>query len=105
MRAKEVIKLSRLKIFAIICFIILGFFWFLTVAATPIATEAGQLILGPVFTWIAVATLFMGALTILSLILLLLLVRRADAVNERMDSLETSLKKLTASQAVPKPPE
>lgn len=90
----------------------LGFLWFLTLASVPIIVSnpnPGIIdltpVLSPILLWIDAATVFLAALTILSLTFLLLLVRKDDALNERMDSVETSLKKLTASQGLPKPPE
>jgi len=76
------IKLSILRIFAILSLIGLVIFWFLTLLAIPMSSEPYAVFTGqyPLFLWIVFMSLFTGASAILSLIIIIQLAKKIEAL-------------------------
>ena len=74
--------MSLLKIFAILSLIGLVIFWFFSLLAIPMSAEQYTVITGqyPLFLWIVFMSLFTGASAILSLITIIKLAGRTDAL-------------------------
>jgi len=87
--------LSLLRIFAILSLIGLVIFWFFTLLATPMSAEPYGVFTGqyPLFLWIVFMSLFTGASAILSLIIIIQLAGRIDALE------------VLKSQSIAPPPE
>jgi len=86
MKSKGGVGLSLLKIFAILSLIGLVIFWFFTFLAIPISAEQYAVITGqyPLFLWIVFVSLFTGASAVLSLIIIIKLAGRTDALEALM---------------------
>jgi len=76
------VGLSLLKIFAILSLIGLVIFWFFTLLAIPMSAEHYTVITGqyPMFLWVVFVSFFTGASAILSLIIIIQLAGRIDAL-------------------------
>lgn len=82
MKLEGGVRLSLLRIFAILSLIGLVIFWFLTLLAIPMSSEQYAVITGqyPMFLWVVFVSLFAGASTILSLIIIIQLAGRIEAL-------------------------
>ena len=86
MKSEGGVGLSLLKIFAILSLTGLVIFWFFTLLAIPISAEQYAVITGqyPLFLWIVFMSLFTGASAILSLMTIIKLAGRTDALEALM---------------------
>ena len=82
MKSEGDVRLSLLRVFAILSLIGLVIFWFFTLLAIPMCAEQYAVITGqyPMFLWVVFVSFFSGASAILSLIIIIKLAGRVDAL-------------------------
>jgi hypothetical protein len=81
-KLKGGVELSLLRIFAILSLMGLVAFWFFTLLAIPTSAQQYAVITGqyPMFLWVVFISLFAGVTAILSLIIIIKLAGRTDAL-------------------------
>lgn len=82
MKLEGGVGLSLLRVFAILSLVGLVIFWFFTLLAIPMSAEQYAVITGqyPMFLWVVFVSFFAGATAILSLIIIIKLAGRVDAL-------------------------